>query len=88
MNFSALCSILVRFGPVTQEFTLLTITPFAVLYARLCHAFLVIKFFKIVIMQSDSVTVKCHWVQYEINNRHKTAQRSHVMSVVSCLKML
>jgi len=29
MNFSASCTILVRFGPVTSEFTLLTITPFA-----------------------------------------------------------
>ena len=29
MNFSALYTILVTFGPVTQEFTLLTITPFA-----------------------------------------------------------
>jgi len=29
MNFSTLCTILVRFSPVTPEFTLLTITPFA-----------------------------------------------------------
>jgi len=28
MNFSALCPILVAFGPETYEFTLLTIAPF------------------------------------------------------------
>jgi len=34
MNFSALCRILVRFGPVTPEFTLLTITPFAAIWQK------------------------------------------------------
>jgi len=29
MNFTALCTIFVIFSPVTPEFTLLTITPFA-----------------------------------------------------------
>jgi len=34
MNFSTLCTILVTFGPETPEFTLLTITPFAVIWQK------------------------------------------------------
>jgi len=34
INFSALCTVLVTFGPVTPEFMLLTITPFAVIQQK------------------------------------------------------
>jgi len=34
MNFSALCTILVTIGPVSAEFTLLTITPFAAILEK------------------------------------------------------
>jgi len=37
MNISALCKILVRFSPVTHEFTLLTITPFLWQYGKNRH---------------------------------------------------
>jgi len=37
MNFCALCTILVTFGPVTTEFTLLTITPFVAIRQKLAY---------------------------------------------------
>jgi len=37
MNFSALCTILIIFGPVTPEFLLLTITPFAAIRQKNWH---------------------------------------------------
>jgi len=37
MNFAALHTILVTFGPVTPEFTLLTITPFVAIWQRMVY---------------------------------------------------
>jgi len=52
MNFSALFTILVIFGPVSAEFTLLTITPFAAMWQKLAwhHRYLRISWTYLVLL--------------------------------------